>query len=133
MNAQQARFLFPPEDLPPGFKFPAAFLDVVKAPELPELTPWWFLAKREKLARGWLDILREQYPERSLVPFAKWDPSDDVACFDGADTSGNPVVFLIHTFTTPGWEQRGTLPDFGAWLAQAAEDAREYAAENEET
>ena len=130
MDAQQPRFLFPPESLPPGFQFPASYLQVVNASVLPELMPWWFLAKNERLALFWHGILREQYPDRSLVPFAKWDTSDDLACFDGTDTSGNPAVLLIHTFTTPGWENRGTLPDFGAWMVKAAEDARAFEAED---
>ena len=133
MDAQQTRFLFPPEDLPSGFRFPAAYLKVIGAPELPKLRPWWFLAKNEELALFWRDISRKQYPDRSLVPFAKWDPSDDLACFDGTDASGNPAVLLIHAYTTPGWEYRGTLPDFGAWMIQAAKDAREFEAEDEES
>jgi hypothetical protein len=130
MDVQQPRFLYPPESLPPGFQFPAAYLEVVNGSVLPKLMPWWFLAKNERLALFWQGILREQYPDRSLVPFAKWDTSDDLACFDGTDTSGNPAVLLIHTFTTPGWENRGTLPDFGAWMVMAAEDARAFEAED---
>lgn len=124
----QSRFLFPPESLPPGFRYPDSYLKVVNSPELPDLDPCWLLAENEQLALFWQRTLRQQFPRRLLVPFAKWDTSDDLACFDGANTSGNPDVLLIHAYCTPGWEHRGTLPDFEAWLAQTAAAIHRFAA-----
>ena len=114
--------------MPAGFLFPAAYLEVIDRPELPELMPWWFLAENERLAVFWRGTLRQQFPNLSLVPFAKFDTSDDLACFDGGDVSGNPAVLVIHAYTTPGWEHRRTLRDFEAWMAAAAADARAFAA-----
>ena len=118
-----------PESLPPGFQYPQTYLRIVTAEDLPDLDPIWFLAENEILALFWQRTLKQQFPTRLLVPFAKYDTSDDVACFNGANVSGNPEVLMIHAYCAPGWELRGTSPDFEAWLARAEDLAHEYAAD----
>jgi hypothetical protein len=76
--------------------------------------------------------LQEQFPYRTLVPFAKTGASDDVACFDGTDTSGDPKVLLIHTFCSPGWEDRGSVDNFDEWLKAVEEKSRQFKLEREE-
>jgi hypothetical protein len=125
-------YLFGPELLPRNFRYPANFLTAVKENSLPEVEPWWFLCIHESNARFWLTTLRSQFPDRDLVPFAKLEDSDDLACFDGADTSGAPRVFYIHAYTSPGHEGRGEVPTYEAWLADAVETSREFAAEQDE-
>jgi hypothetical protein len=126
------RYVFEESLLPTGFRFPIGYLNIMKGPELPCLTPWWFIGKRTQTARFWLATLQEQYPLRLLIPFAKRDDwSDTLAAFDGADHSGNPAVFHIHAFTPPGWEERGTWRSFEEWLDQARQDAAEFKAEDE--
>ena len=73
---------------------------------------------------AWLKLLRRSYPARQLIPFAKYDYTDDIACFDASLLSENPSVYYIHMFATPGWENRGNVIDFNAWLQAALEDAR---------
>lgn len=106
--------------MPAAFRFPPEFASWVQQGGSTELS-WWDTLDLEK-REIWLGILRKWYPKRSLVPFAKFLASDDVACFDGADTSGNPIVHLVHSFADSGWEDRGSVPSFFHWL----EDAREH-------
>ncbi|MCT8343389.1 hypothetical protein LG003_11140 [Photorhabdus kleinii] len=56
--------------------------------------------------------MKAQYPERQLVPFAKVSYSDDIACFDSSDISGDPKIFFIHAFASTGWEDRRNLNNF---------------------
>jgi hypothetical protein len=131
-NEFKDRYVFEPAVLPPGFRFPEAYLQIMGAAELPKLTPWWFLGKRRRSADFWLHTLREQYPSRLLIPFAKRDDlGDTIAAFDASDTSGNPKVFHIHAFTEPGWEQRGTWESFDEWLKQAQADSAEFRADDD--
>jgi len=109
-----------PVEIPPAFEFPFAFNAWVEQGG-PEELSWWDVFDAEK-TQVWLRILRKLYPSRSLVPFAKFIANDDVACFDGADRSGNPVVHYVHSFADSGWEDRGSVPSFEHWL----EDAREH-------
>jgi hypothetical protein len=126
------RYVFEESLLPTGFRFPSEYLDIMKAPQLPDLVPWAFLGTREKSARFWLSTLQTQYPDRLLIPFAqRGDWSDTLAAFDGSDTSGNPKVFHIHAYTEPGWEQRGTWNSFEDWLKQAHLDSAEFKANDE--
>lgn len=78
------------------------------------------------VAAFWLDDLKRQYPSKSLVPFAKLEDTDDLACFDGFDGSGEPKVLYIHAFASVGWEGRGEELDFNGWLTRAAGDHRAY-------
>ncbi|MGY3676572.1 hypothetical protein [Streptomyces sp. TE33382] len=106
-------------DLPEGFEYPAEFIRVVEL-RLTNLEPWWIfdggLLRRRAVG------LRERYPERRLVPFARREDTDDVACWDLAQGD----VAVIHDMASPGWEQRERFPDFNAWLRQAIEDFIEH-------
>ena len=105
---------------PTGFTFPASYVGMAAIDELPDIAPmfWMFNLEVDGIA-DWTEILAEQFPERVLVPFAKYGSTDDVYCFDGRDLSGNPAVFLIHSFTDPGWEYRGEWFHFDSWLSGA--------------
>ncbi len=115
--------------LPKGFRFPESYVEFISKDPFEDLDPWWFFYEYQDSADFWLDYMKKQYPDRSLIPFAKYGASDDVACFDGADRTGDPKVFYIHTFTSPGWEQRGTAANFSVWLERARQEAAEYEAE----
>lgn len=112
--------------LPESFSVPLEFMSFARAENRPDLSPWWFLCDFPSFADFWIDQLREQYPESALVPFAKFGDTDDLACFDGKDLSPSPKVLYIHAFASPGWEMRGEIANFSAWLALAAEDHAEF-------
>ncbi|HZC05446.1 MAG TPA: hypothetical protein VE338_07370 [Ktedonobacterales bacterium] len=102
-------------ELPEGFRYPHQFLRTV-ALGLIDLEPWWIL--EGDLLRARLAGVRTRYPARTLVPFARRQDTDDVACFD-QDTG---KVVIIHDFASPGWEQRAEVDDFYGWLRQAIDD-----------
>jgi hypothetical protein len=113
------RYLPLPDRLPEGFRFPATYVEIAGSEALPDIEPWWWLSIREQSYVFWMEKLAEQFPDRLLVPFAKMEDSDDLACFDGADQSGQPKVLYIHAYTTAGWEHRGDEASFEVWLSKA--------------
>lgn len=105
--------------IPAGFRLPEQFIKQIARDPLPDLDPWFFTAALEGNQSFYVEVVREQFPYRALVPFAVMNGTDDVFCFDGADLSGDPAVLVIHTFCDPGWEYRGHWPNYAAWLERA--------------
>jgi len=121
--------------LPKGFKYPKSFLqliDIENIKDVPYPEPIYFLGEFPKSVKQWDKNIKKQYPTRILVPFAKNENTDDVFCFDGTDTSGNPKVYIVHTFASPGWEDRGSYKNFDEWYEDIQEFSREYNKENDE-
>lgn len=114
------RLVLSPPLVPERFTYPPSFTRFAKG-ALPNLTPWRFLCAEEP--EYFVNGLRKRYPSRRLVPFARRDDNDDVACFDAADTSGDPRVLFIHDFADPGWELRGTAENFEHWLRVAVDES----------
>lgn len=122
-------YLFDEKLLAGNFSFPQSYVELVSQENIPYLEPWWFLSEYKEDADFWMDEIAKQYPSRKLVPFAKAGSSDDVACFDGSDTSGNPKVFYVHTFASPSWEDHGDVESFDVWLEKTKAESIEYKAE----
>lgn len=118
-------YLFDEKLLTGNFSFPQSYVELVSQENIPYLEPWWFLSEYKEDADFWMDEIAKQYPSRKLVPFAKAGSSDDVACFDGSDTSGNPKVFYVHTFASPGWEDHGDVESFDVWLEKTKAESIE--------
>ena len=106
-------------ELPDGFSYPAEFLRVVDL-GLINLEPWTILLDEELVHRN--SGLRERYPERVLVPFARRQDNDDVACWDVS----RGHVIIVHDFASPGYEERQQFEGFYSWLRQAVEDLIEF-------
>jgi hypothetical protein len=86
-----------------------------------ELQPWYVLDG--KPLRDAMAGLAQRYPDRKLIPFARRQDNDDIACWQsGADQE----VFVIHDFASSGWEQRRRFPCFYDWLRRAIEDLIEF-------
>ena len=117
--------------LPSGFTYPQSFIEFIERKPPPDLKPWWFLHKYPCTSESWLKTVREQYPDRQLVPFAKVDHTDDVVCFDASRPSSDPIVHYVHTYASPGWEDRGHALNFDAWLNTAKADAQQLKAADE--
>ncbi|WP_221178887.1 hypothetical protein [Pseudomonas brassicacearum] len=126
------RYLYPESILPTGFLFSEDYLDFIAQELIPDLEPWWFLCEFKEDAEYWFGELGRQYPGRNFIPFAKLEDSDDFACFDGGDHTGNPVVVYVHAFTTPGWETRGSIKGFSEWIKKAREESARYKSERAE-
>lgn len=124
-----AIYVYDCKELPEGFSYPDVYLQFAHDSMRPTLEPWWLLCDMPAVAQFWLDDLKRQYPSRALIPFAKLEDTDDLACFDGFDTSGNPRILYIHAFSSVGWEERGVDLDFDSWLERAARDHQAYVAD----
>lgn len=110
--------LLTPTELPAGFAYPRNLRRVIDL-GLIDFDVWWIL-EGERL-RGLFATVRRMYPARRLIPFAKRQDNDDIACFD----LDSGKISIIHDFASPGWEQRGEgriFDTFEDWLRQAIED-----------
>lgn len=79
---------------------------------------FWYLMPKEQVPER-IHGLIERYPNRKLIPFARRDDCDDIACFEIGKGSR---VQIIHDFASEGWEQRGEYDDFWAWMQVAIEE-----------
>jgi hypothetical protein len=103
-------------ELPPWFTYPGPFMRVVESGII-KLDPWWIFD--QNYAREKLEGLRNRYPTRDLVPFARNQGNDDVACWEKGDLQ---KVVIIHDYAAPGWEQRATFDTFWDWFRAVVED-----------
>lgn len=108
------------EELPDGFAYPGALRRLVER-QLTRLEPWWVFDA--SVARTLMQGLRGRFPDHPLVPFAKREDNDDIACFDHANPG---TVIVFHDFASDAWERRRIWPDFYGWLRQAVEDLIEF-------
>jgi hypothetical protein len=106
-------------ECPHGFAYPRQFKRVVEL-GLVDLEPWYFL--EGKPLRDTLAGLSERYPERKLVPFARRQDNDDIACWQVGDDG----VFVVHDFASSGWERRDQFGTFYEWMRRAVEDLIEF-------
>jgi hypothetical protein len=112
--------------LPKGFHYPAHYVELLNLVNIPYYEPWYFIGEFPENAEFWYNYMTKTYPTRSLVPFAKWSYDDDVVCFDATDHSGDPVVHVVHSFASPGWEDRGSFKNFAAWHESAKADHADF-------
>jgi hypothetical protein len=63
--------------------------------------------------------LQKRYPNRTLIPFAKRDDNDDIACFE---LNKADEVQIIHDFASAGYEQRKVYISFWEWFKEAIEE-----------
>jgi hypothetical protein len=107
-------------ELPAGFVYPAEFMQIIEQ-NLIDLEPWNIMSGEDLRWRN--DGLKQRYPTRGLIPFAKrWD-NDDIACWDPRFV---PKVLIIHDFASPGYEDRRIFSDFWAWFKSAINDLIEH-------
>ncbi|MDQ0651383.1 hypothetical protein [Pseudomonas cedrina] len=125
-------YLYPASVLPTGFLFSKDYLDFISQNSIPDLEPWWFLCEFKDHAEYWLNELARQYPDLRFIPFAKLEDSDDFACFDGGDRTGDPTVIYVHAFASQGWETRGSVMNFSEWLKKTYDESTRYKAERAE-
>jgi len=104
------------EDAIGHFSFPKAFGKVVSL-NLVDYDLWYLMGKNHILQRR--TGLLSRYPNRNLVPFARRDDCDDIACFD---IEHGEKVFIVHDFAASGWEHRKAYPDFWCWFKDAVQD-----------
>jgi len=118
-----SRFFINENDKPKNFEYSRSFISYVSN-GFPDLEPWKLLSSSEiaSILKG----LKQRYPERIVVPFARRFDNDDRACFDASKSLVESKIIIIHDFSTPGWEKRGELESFENWLKLVEEDIKEW-------
>lgn len=118
-------WVFPLEQLPPGFRYPQAFVALCQDPKSLESSSWWLLGQEPEFAQFCLKLVRAKGGSKVLIPFAKDDESGDLACFDGADTTGSPRVYFDtgeESYAGIDWNSRYSQ-SFAEWLDEVLEGA----------
>ena len=73
----------------------------------------WYIIPEQRAKQRLIGLMR-RYPSRKLIPFAKRDDCDDIACFE---VDRPNFVEIIHDFSSPGFEQRQEYTSFKQWIS----------------
>ena len=98
------------------YRYPKEFLKIVEL-NLVDLDSWYIMTKEQVETR--IIGLKKRYPERKLIPFARRDDCDDIACFE---VGKEHKVQIIHDFASAGYEQRKEYACFWDWFKEAIEE-----------
>ena len=98
------------------FQYP---LSIIKAVELNLVDfEFWYFMDEEKVESR-INGLKKRYPGRKLIPFARRDDCDDIACFE---VGKGEAVQIIHDFASEGYEQREEYKNFWDWMKVAIDE-----------
>ncbi len=106
----------PPTELPDWFQYPPEFRKLLRY-RLLSFGIWWIPTDREFAVR-WIRGLRERYPSRQLVPFARQGDCDAIACWEFGKSG---VVVVIDDYEPQGYENNIEFPDFWSWFRSVIE------------
>lgn len=101
---------------PKIYEYPSAYNKIIELNLVDFDT--WYLIEEGQATRRYYD-LKERYPNRKLIPFARRDDNDDIACFE---IGKGGKVELIHDFATEGFEQKNEFEDLWEWLKFAIDE-----------
>lgn len=74
---------FEAEKLDIAFKYPSEYVELVNNPDSISNTSWWLIGKTKGAFKVSYDTINEIYQStKLLIPFAKSDESNILACFD---------------------------------------------------
>ena len=96
-----------------NFSYPRDILKIVEL-NLIDLDIWYLMKQEQAIIR--IKGLEERYPSRKLIPFARRDDSDDIACFEVGKADR---VQIIHDFASEGYEQKKEYECFWNWFRDA--------------
>jgi len=105
-------------EYPEWFEYPSEF-ELLIDQNLLDFDPWIILTG-DRLKKRFFG-LKERYPSRDLVPFARREDNDDLACWE----KGKEVV-VIHDFASSGNERGESSISFWSWFRQVIEDMIEH-------
>lgn len=98
------------------FNYPKSFMKIIEL-NLVDFDFWYLMSSEQVEIR--IKGLKERYPDRKLIPFARRDDNDDIACFD---IEKNNKVQIIHDFASVGYEQRREYDTFWDWFKVAIQE-----------
>ena len=107
-------------EVPEWFNYSPGFLRIVDQ-KLLDFDPWIILVGDQLRTR--YDGIKDRYPDRDLIPFARREDCDDVACWD---FKFRDKVVVIHDFSSSGFEGRDIYDSFWDWLRSALEETIDY-------
>ncbi len=99
-----------------NFKFPQSYLKVIEL-NLIDYEYWYLMSKEQIISRK--EGLDKRFPNRKLIPFARRDDNDDIACFE---IGFNEKVFIVHDYASEGYERRQEFDDFWSWFISAIKE-----------
>lgn len=117
----KSQYHLPHTEKPSWLTYPTKFNALVAEGE--DDFDLWYLIEAPRVLERRRGLL-ERYPQRDLVPFAKRDDNDDVACWD--QKLGSERVVVIHDFASEGYEERAVFESFEQWLENALIEAEEF-------
>lgn len=104
---------------PPWLVYPSFFEELIGR-QLVDVGMWYLMPADRVLQR--IDGLKKRYPDRELVPFAKRDDNDDLACWDSK--FGCDKIAVIHDFASSGYEDKESFASFEDWHRNAVSRAK---------
>ncbi len=102
-----------------AFFYTESFLKVIEL-NLIDYEFWYLMNKNQISTRR--EGLLKRFPNRNLIPFARRDDNDDIACFE---VGYGERVFIVHDFATEGWERRQEFDSFWSWFVNAITELTE--------
>ncbi|MBC7532849.1 MAG: hypothetical protein H7318_14850 [Oligoflexus sp.] len=102
---------------PDWFEYPNEHLRVIDL-KMTNLDPWFFLEGDQLEERK--KSMADRYPRAEIIPFARRGDNDDVACWE--KSGGNLKVYVVHDFSSNGWDKRQEFEDYWSWYRGAIQD-----------
>ena len=99
-----------------NFEYPTSFLKIIEL-NLVDLDLWYIMDDQQVLRR--IEGLQQRYRNRKLIPFARRDDNDDIACFE---VGKGEKVQIIHDFASFGYEQKKVYNTFWDWFREAIDE-----------
>lgn len=98
------------------YVYPAEFVKIVEL-NLIDFESWYLMSNEQVDIR--IKGLKSRYPNRNLIPFARRDDNDDIACFE---VGKGKSVQIIHDFASEGFEQREAYECFWDWFKDVIDE-----------
>ncbi len=98
------------------YNYPQGYIKL-KELHLIDFEYWYFIPDNqfEKRFMG----MKERFPNRKYIPFARRDDCDDIACFE---LGKGETVFIIHDYASDGYEERKRYNDIWDWVRDAIDE-----------
>ncbi len=87
------------------------------------IEPWYLMPKKD------IFDAKERWPNgtstKSLITFARRQDSDDIACFEGAESDTAEIV-IIHGWTEEGYVIVNRCENIWAWMKSVVDDIADW-------
>lgn len=98
------------------FKYPTEYKNFLNSMNKLNGTPWWLIGTSKGFFKSCYKFINvECHSKKLLIPFAKSDETNILACFD----ISHQIWFCgleDDDITYANWDNRYFMPDFSAWL-----------------